>query len=437
MITILHLLTYECLNRKNKLKSFLKLTLLSLVVASSYAYADLSYLESAYGISAEEAQLRLDLQEQVIALSEKLNAENDPNYADMYIQHTPVYKIVVLFSDNKNRHEFLKSLDPKLQRYVQLKNVKKSRSQYERELDELGNLIKGLNIAYTAKFDLEKQRYEVVVENQKNVNTIKQATKRLSFKNDIHLEIGALPKKQSTPTGVQKGDRIFGGSAVAIPTENNDYDCTVGYTVNYKVGSTTKQGILTAGHCGKTLNYKVGSRTIVFSNPIVWYGTKDGDNNDSDGKSDKYDYAVFDATGLTLTNEVKYKNKSVIPEFEKPTGTFKVTKTLGFMNQKKGMIVCKSGETTGITCGEISNGNFESDGAKGWIEVRKSKQSNVSAGGDSGGAWFLYPGKSTTITAVGIHSAGDDPVEKVADFAIYMPIDYIDDHNSSISLILK
>lgn len=417
------------------MKNLLKTTLLSLALVGTYAYAEPSYLETTYGISAEEAQLRLDLQEQVIALSEKLNAENDPNYADMYIQHTPVYKIVILFSDNKNRHQFLKSLDPKLQRYVQLKNVKKSRSQYEQELDELGKLIQTLGIPYTAKFDLERQRYEVVVENKDNLNIIKQATKKLPFKNDIHLEIGSLPVSQSAPTGVQKGDKIFGGNAVAIPNSGNNYDCTIGYTVNYKVGGTVKQGILTAGHCGTTLNYKVGNRTIVFSNPIVWYSVKDGKR--SDGKPDKYDYAVFDATGLTLTNEVKYKNTNGIPEFAKPTGTFKVTKTLGFMNQKKGMVVCKSGETTGITCGEITNGNLKYNDVTGWIEVKNSKQPNVSAGGDSGGPWFLYPGKATTITAVGVHSAGDDPLAKVEDFAIYMPIDYIDDHDSSISLMLK
>lgn len=161
------------------MKNLFKATLLSFALVATYAHAESSYLETAYGISAEEAQLRLDLQEQVIALSERLNAENDPNYADMYIQHTPVYKIVILFADNKNRHEFLKSLDPKLQRYVQLKNVKKSRSQYEKELDELGGLIQTLSIPYTAKFDLEKQRYEVVVENRDNLNTVRQAVKRL------------------------------------------------------------------------------------------------------------------------------------------------------------------------------------------------------------------------------------------------------------------
>ncbi len=57
----------------------------------------------------------------------------------------------------------------------------------------------------------------------------------------------------------------------------------------------------------------------------------------------------------------------------------------------------KSGNTTGISCDEITNGNATHDGVAGWIEVANPKQPNVSSGGDSGGPWFLYSGKSTTI----------------------------------------
>ncbi len=32
----------------------------------------------------------------------------------MYIQHQPVYTIIVLFADNSDQKDFLKSLDPKM-----------------------------------------------------------------------------------------------------------------------------------------------------------------------------------------------------------------------------------------------------------------------------------------------------------------------------------
>lgn len=60
--------------------------------------------------------MRIDLQSEILALSEKLNTENDPAYADMFIQHEPVFKIVVMFADKRDRKPFLVSLDPKLRR---------------------------------------------------------------------------------------------------------------------------------------------------------------------------------------------------------------------------------------------------------------------------------------------------------------------------------
>lgn len=66
------------------------------------------------GLTQQEAQMRIDLQDQIIAMSEKLNTQNDPAYADIYIQHEPVYKIIVSFSDKKDRKAFLDQLDPKI-----------------------------------------------------------------------------------------------------------------------------------------------------------------------------------------------------------------------------------------------------------------------------------------------------------------------------------
>jgi hypothetical protein len=82
-----------------------------------------SLLMSENGLSQQEAQIRIDLQDQIIAMSDKLNTQNDPAYADIYIQHEPVYKIIVSFSDKKDRKAFLDQLDPKIRRYVQLKDA--------------------------------------------------------------------------------------------------------------------------------------------------------------------------------------------------------------------------------------------------------------------------------------------------------------------------
>lgn len=66
-----------------------------------------------------------------------------------------------------------------------------------------------------------------------------------------------------------------------------------------------------------------------------------------------------------------------------------------------------------------------------WVQV---KQENLSSGGDSADPWFLYSGTSSNITGVGIHTAGNRENYPV-DFAIYMPINYIDDHISYVNTI--
>ena len=175
-----------------------------------------------------------------------------------------------------------------------------------------------------------------------------------------------------------------------------------------------------------------GGRFVTLSGPVINKPHRDAPPSGNDGISDKYDYQIWDTTGLTVGNTIAYKDINGIPEFP-ATGTFRMTAIVTFLNQKAGMIVCKSGHTTGITCGEIVNGNATRDGVSGWIQVSKTQQADISAGGDSGGPWFLYPGTSSTITGVGIHTAGDGT--GFSSIAIYMPIDYIDDHITSVSTI--
>lgn len=381
------------------------------------------YLELAYGISAEEAQLRLELQEKVIELSEQLNAENDPNYADMYIKHTPVYKIVVLFADNKDRHQFLKSLDPKMRKYVQLKNVKKSRSQYERELSELGQEFSLLNIPYEMIFDLEKQKFVVAIEQKEYIKEFRKAAQKLKKQGEIDFEVRAIAKDESAPTNVRSGDKIYSGVQLWKTVGDNAGSCTAGYAVTYTIGGVSKKGILTSAHCSTSMLINMGNnRHIGLHNPDIKHYTRN------------HDYQIWETTGISLNNQVHFKNSYGIPEFAKPTGNFRVTQTMKYSNQKAGMIVCKSGAFTGITCGTITNANatFNNQGS-GWVKVENSKQPDISTGGDSGGPWFVYPGKSTTITAVGVHKAGSDN----PDYALYMPIDKIKDHNPTVQLILK
>lgn len=59
-----------------------------------------TYLMNEYGIPESEALERIEVQNEVLALSERLNVENDPAFTDVWIEHVPAFKVVVGFADN-------------------------------------------------------------------------------------------------------------------------------------------------------------------------------------------------------------------------------------------------------------------------------------------------------------------------------------------------
>jgi hypothetical protein len=392
-----------------------------------------THLMKTYGIAKDEAQMRVGLQNEILELSERLNTENDPAYGDIFIKHEPVYKIVVSFADKADRKPFLESLDPKIRRYVQLRTAKKSRGLAARELEEINAALRPLSLAYGARYNLESERFVITVENAAAVERVRAALPD-TRKVETVVEVGLVPKVEAVPTGVQAGDRLYGGKPVRDAQSSTAGYCSFGYGVNYTVGGVAKKGILTAGHCPNTMYVDFGGRFVTLSGPLIDKPHRDSPPPGNDNISDKYDYQIWETTGLTVDNTIYFRDDNSIPEFP-ATGTLRMTAITGFMNQKMGMVVCKSGHTTGITCGEIVNGNATHDGVAGWIEVSKTQQRDISEPGDSGGPWFLYPGTSTTITGVGIHTAGAGTGTGWGSYAIYMPIDYIDDHITSVNTI--
>lgn len=389
-----------------------------------------TYLMDKHGLSKDEATMRIDLQGQIIALSERLNTGGDANYADMYIQHDPVYKIVVVCADRSDRKEFLVSLEPGLRRYVQLKQAKRSRAMSDAELDQLNAALIGTNVPFTSEYDLRSERFVVTIGEQSALAAMRSAIPP-KLRSETTVQQGLIPQSEALPSNTRTGDSAAGGNPVYSTTTSLDYYCSMGYAVNYTAGGVAKKGMVTAGHCPDTMYLDFAGRKVTLSGPFIDKADK-SQSADADGLSDKYDCQVFDMTRISVGPTIRYKDTMGIPEFP-ATGSLTLTGITTFMNQKAGMVVCKSGHSIGITCGKIVNGNESRDGVAGWIEVSQSAQADISEPGDSGGPWFLYPGSSSSITGVGIHSAGAGTGSTA--IAVYMPIDYINDHDPTISTI--
>lgn len=169
------------------------------ILTSPMLYAN-SVMQDMYGINEQEADLRLTLQNDVITLSEKLNQRKNKGYVDLYIQHKPKYKIIVLVTQNTSKVEQakIKKLVPTLSKYIEIKTVTRSLAQQNKESKQLSDLINRVKkpFPYTSAFDLETQKFIVTVENKNDANKVKWLIQRLKFKKDIKIVIGSLPQAE-------------------------------------------------------------------------------------------------------------------------------------------------------------------------------------------------------------------------------------------------
>ena len=394
-----------------------------------------TYLMQQYGIGEADAEERVRLQLDIVELARQMEGLGDAAFTDIWVQHEPVYKIVIGFADAKDRTALLQQIDPKLRRHVLVRQTPRNAQEVESGLASIIAALRTSGISYTGGYDTPSGQFVVVVESADDLQRIRTMIPP-SLRGDTRLIIGSVPRNSQsggTPTGVQAGDYFAAGWPI-----NRDGDgarnCTFGYRVTY--GSPARKGVVTAGHC------RSAGVWLWADDNWVWFDTFDPVYHRLDAN---YDYMVLDATGLNPERDVAYgvyyEDLNSIPEFPS-YGYFDVVGTMARSTQKIGYIMWKSGYRTGITCGEITSNNALRNGTgSGWVSVSNTKQADLSAGGDSGGPWFMYPGSKTDIYATGVHSG--DAVSKScvgtgwACTSQYMPIDKINDHVSSVTVVVK
>lgn len=376
-----------------------------------------TFLMTEYGVSEADALKQIDIQNKVVDLADRLNRGGGSSFTDVWIEHVPAFKVVIGFADKADHASLLASLDPALREVTEIKLMPLSRDQINQALDTIIVSLNATNIPYFGGYNLPAQKFILKVESQAGLLALKAALPPLLAK-DIVLAVGPIPKDQASPTGVEPGDWVAGGYTIYSTAYAES--CTFSYTVTYG----TKKGILTAGHCRPGGVRSAAGHWITYdtTNPVAY------------GYTGKYDFMAVDTTGLNQDYQIYFVNKNSIPEFP-ASGFLSVVGTQTYLNQKYGMVMCKQGYSTGITCGSITDGSAIRNGAKGWIAVSKTNQRDLSAPGDSGGPWFRYPGSSPDIIATGVHSGATTENcvgTGSACTAVYMPIDYIDDTASGL-----
>lgn len=392
-----------------------------------------SYLMQAYGISETEAQERLAVQNEVMELAARLEKE-DPAYADIWIEHQPVYKVVIAFTDKADRQAFKAGLSPRLRRYVQLRPVTNSRKQRQRQLEEISAILRSAGVPFDGWFEGPRQRFSIGVTSAADLSRAESLLPP-NLRAQVDLAVRRIARPEAGPTGVVAGDWIAGGFAVWItsdPAHPNPTQCTFGFPVRY--GANRLPGVLTAAHCTEPTPPMFAARfgnpahfiKFDFANPIIRRRTGQYDYMVLQGSSSLNDDGLYDVYFQNPNNQVPGVTGNWLDIYAYAART----------SMAVGNAVCKSGDTTKLTCGTIRAMDGASLGYAGYIVVSNTAQPDLSAPGDSGGPWFFNPGTGSKAIAIGIHTSGTEGCVGAgwACNAFVMPIEYIDDHDPTIKL---
>jgi hypothetical protein len=389
------------------------------------------FLAGEYNISLADAVRRIGLQDKISDVISQLQSGSDPEFAGVWIQHQPAFRLVIAYTNPSEAKLASLTMDPEVRSLVELRSLPRSRRAMLAEQDRvLAALPRTLSLVSY----IEDATGRVIVRVASDT-VAAQARSLLTAASlsGVPVQVGPVPEPFAAPRGVQPGDYIDGGhhyygtnqvpGGLTAAQEEQYRACSFAFPA--MLGTT--QGILTSGHCnpgspagttGTGYWHAINSHWVELPAPTIarWaYGTK-------------YDYQFHETTGYDAPVAfVYYANKSAEPGFGQ-WGHLSVYNQIGYYGQASGMVACKSGWRTGVTCASIRNGAYTYNGARGWIELYRSSGAHLGNHGDSGGAVFGSPDASGRTKAYGIVTGGNT-FSDGSSILIYMPIDYIDDES--------
>lgn len=317
------------------------------------------------GVDLEEAIRRLKLQVPAGDLNAELVANESDTFAGSWIQHSPEFKIIVLFT--KNGEEILRPYidGGPLSDIVEVRTASQTLAELDKIQAEAILTVYDLDIPVESGVNVHENRVELYVTDQTRFYDELARTNRQLPDKAYVVEVDQLSQEETD---------IFAGLSLS--------QCTSGFSVENASGT---KGITTAAHCDNTQSY--GGTDLPFQGSA--YGSS-------------YDFQWHTAPGFTVRNlmfDGTY-NRYVYPTRHRD-------------DQELDEFVCKHGKTTGFTCGYIINKSYQPTGmAATFIRVHRDGV-NLSEGGDSGGPWF------SGNTAYGIHIGG------IGDDAYYMAVNYL------------
>jgi len=359
------------------------------------------YLVRAYGVTLTEAERRLRLQRAVSQLAVRLETQEADTFGDLYIKHRPDFGVTVNFTRDGAATLAKYVTDPELAAVTRAVEVSRTINELRRIQQETGTALDALQIITSSLINAETGRITVFAP---ALSVIRQAVTTGVLRLPEIVDLVEKPLGKLAARDMTAGHPLY--------YYNGAPSCTTGFTVQ----RNGAYGVLTAGHCGDA----------------QYHSAQDGSFNalpspeyQNFGYGIKYDFQWHRAPTYRFHNIAWVGN-----EYRTVSGT------VGYYGQKKGMVICKYCETTKYTCGDITSGNFYFEGASGFILASNYYGQDMAWDGDSGGP--VMDRTFGDVNAYGLATAWEpNPANYNQEDLVYMPIDYIDDNQAGLSVLLS
>jgi hypothetical protein len=278
-------------------------------------------------------------------------------------------------------------------------------------------------------FDPRSQKFKITVETEAKKPELENLLPE-GLRQDVQFRVARLPREAQA--GYVSGDYTYGGWVLYSST--NAPDCTSGFVVRL---SDARYGVTTAAHCSSTLKIWVNGHYVTLGAPAV-----------RQGPAGLYDFQVHPTGSLSISGAVAYTNNQPIRGYPSLVNSVAGYADSGYFNIKDGLyqvvptygdVMCKSGQRTGLTCGEVVDTyyNYTTPAGvskQGMVALGYSYERVIGFSGDSGGPVFTYPEADGTVRPAGLvvstNAVNNGPCDTtVNDFCeLYnMPIDRIND----------
>jgi hypothetical protein len=311
--------------------------------------AAVSDYASHFQVSAEEAQRRVRLLDEVGDLEARLESEYRDSFAGLWVEHDPDLTLFVAVTSDAAVGGIAAQAGEELASVLHFQAA----SFTYAELIEIQNSLDITDsVANSTLVDVKRNRVVVEVL-EESIEAATEVVRALPNAAAINVEpVGSLPEPVVD---------IYGGAS--LDTFAQGLSGTAGFSVKTIPPVAPADGILTAGHLADTLQYN--GVHLVFKNG------SEGGNTDSQWHT---------TPGLVDTPKIWTGG---------PGGFRNIKNQVGYNNVFVGQLMCKYGRTTAWGCGTVETKTQDPDGGGPknavWIRLADCDGPDLAWEGDSGG----------------------------------------------------